>query len=197
VTSRWATARVGDAAVPGRAGAVTRLAAFFADAVVLAIGLRVTGWLLRAMPRVLGRFAPPVSLDEILAALVPTLVAIYLVGFWTVLGRTPGKILMGIEVVPLAGGRMTFKRSLVRLVGYVISALPVYLGFLWMLGPSRRGWHDILARTEVAYVRRHAASTVVTAAELRARMQASVRRPAFAAPLGPARRLGPAAGSRP
>jgi uncharacterized RDD family membrane protein YckC len=186
-----------EADVPRRAGAVTRFAAFFADAIILAIGLRVTGWLLRAVPRVLGRFAPPVVLDEILAALVPTLVAIYLVGFWTVLGRTPGKILMGIEIVPLGGGRMTLKRSLIRLVGYVVSSLPLYLGFLWMLGPRRRGWHDILARTEVAYVRRHVASTVVPAAELRARMHAAVRRPAFAVPLGPARRLGPAPGARP
>jgi uncharacterized RDD family membrane protein YckC len=36
----------------------------------------------------------------------------------------------------------------------VVSALPCYLGFLWILGPQRRGWHDRLAGTEVVYVAR-------------------------------------------
>jgi uncharacterized RDD family membrane protein YckC len=175
-----------------RAGAVTRLGAFFADALVVAVGLRLTDWLLRAMAHTLGRFAPPVRLEYVLAALVPFFVAAYLVGFWTVLGRTPGKIFMGIEITPVGGGHMTFLRSLVRLVGYVLSALPVYVGFLWILGPRRRGWHDLLAHTEVRYVRHHAASTIVTAAELHQRMFAAVRRPAFAAPASQPRRLGPA-----
>jgi len=182
----------GEPADTERAGAVTRLGAFFADALVVAVGLRLTDWLLRAMARTLGRFAPPVQLEYVLAAFVPVFVAAYLVGFWTVLGRTPGKIFMGVEITPVGGGRMTFARSLVRLVGYVVSALPVYLGFLWMLGPRRRGWHDLLAHTEVRYVRHHAVSTIVTAAELHERMVAAVRRSAFAEPARP-RRLGPAA----
>jgi uncharacterized RDD family membrane protein YckC len=178
-----------------RAGIVTRFCAFFADAALVAVGLRLTDWLLRAVPRTLGRFAPPVSLDLVLTALVPILVAIYFVGFWTVLGRTPGKILMGVKIVPVTGGRMTVTRSLVRLVGCLLSSLPLYLGFLWMLGPRRLGWHDLLARTEVTYVRRHAVSTTVSAAALHERMSAIVRRPAFDG-LG-RRRLGPVAPSRP
>jgi uncharacterized RDD family membrane protein YckC len=174
-----------------RAGAVTRFGAFLADAIVVAIALQLTSWLLRAVPRTLGHFAPPVRLDAIFAALVPVIVGAYLVGFWTVLGRTPGKVLMGVEVVPLGGGRMTFLRSLLRLLGYLASSLPVYLGFLWMLGPRRRGWHDLLAHTEVTYVRRHPVSTIVTAAELHERMLAAVRRPAFAEPGVRARRLAP------
>ena len=174
-----------------RAGAVTRFGAFFADAAVVAIGLRLTAWLLAAVPRTLGRFAPPVRLDQIFAAIVPILIALYLVGFWTVLGRTPGKILMGITIRPVGGGRMTFKRSMVRLGGCLVSSLPLYLGFLWMLGPARRGWHDILAGTEVTYVRRHVVSATMTAAELRERMLAAVTRPAFAVPAR-ARRLVPA-----
>jgi uncharacterized RDD family membrane protein YckC len=174
-----------------RAGAVTRFGAFFADAVVVAVGLQLTDWLLRAVRRTLGHFAPPVRLDTILAALVPVIVGSYLVAFWTILGQTPGKILMGIKVVPLGGGRMTFGRSLVRLAGYLVSALPLYLGLLWMLGPRRRGWHDLLAHTEVRYVRRHVVSATLTAAALHERMLASVRRPAFEVSAAPVRRLGP------
>jgi uncharacterized RDD family membrane protein YckC len=164
-------------AVIERAGAVTRLAAFLIDAVVVAIALRTTGWLLRAVPHLIGRFAPPVNLNEVFLALIPLLVGAYVVGFWTVLEQTPGKWLMGIKVVPTSGGHMTFRRSLARLFGYLLSALPFYLGFLWMLGPARRGWHDILAGTEVTYVRRHHARTGITAASVRARMRTPVTRP--------------------
>jgi uncharacterized RDD family membrane protein YckC len=162
-----------------RAGAVTRLAAFLVDAVVLAITLRTTGWLLRAIPHLIGRFAPPVNLHGILLALVPLIAAGYVVGFWTVIGQTPGKWLLGVRVVPASGGDMTFRRSLVRLVGYLLSALPLYLGFLWMLGPARRGWHDLMAGTEVRYVRRtHGVPTDATVAAVRGRMRTPVTRPA-------------------
>jgi uncharacterized RDD family membrane protein YckC len=180
-----------------RAGFVTRFAAFFADAVVCTIGLRVTDWMLRAVPRILGRFAPPVSLDEIFAALVPVIVGAYLVVFWTVLGQTPGKVLMGIKVTPVGGGRMTLGRSLVRLFGCLLSSLPLYLGFLWVLGPRRRGWHDLLAHTEVVYVRHHAASTTTTVGDMRERLLASLRHPVSYHAPAPVRRLGPPAGWRP
>jgi uncharacterized RDD family membrane protein YckC len=169
-----------------RAGGVSRFAAFLADAVIVAIGLRTTLWLLHALPRVLWRFAPPVNLTRIFVALVPFIVGAYNVAFWTVLGQTPGKWLMGLKVVPTAGGRMTLKRSLVRLVGYLVSALPVYVGFLWILGPRRRGWHDLLAGTEVTYVRRRPAPSGITAASVRDRMREPVRRPVLSRPPGPA-----------
>jgi uncharacterized RDD family membrane protein YckC len=121
----------------------------------------------------------------------PLVVAIYFVAFWTTFGRTPGKWLLGLEVVPLEGGPMTFRRSLLRLAGYLLSSLPVYLGFLWILGPQRRGWHDRLARTEVDYVRRPAPEAT-TADELKRRMRG------FRPPERPVafRRGGPARASR-
>jgi uncharacterized RDD family membrane protein YckC len=157
-----------------RAGAVTRFAAFFVDAIIIAVTLRSASWLLRATARVLGHFAPPVNLNAVLVALVPLLVAVYNLAFWTMLGQTPGKWLMGVKIVPVEGGRLPFRRALLRLFGYLLSALPVYLGYLWILGPRRRGWHDILANTEVTYVRRRHAVTALTAAQVRERMQAPV-----------------------
>jgi uncharacterized RDD family membrane protein YckC len=157
-----------------RAGAVSRLAAFFVDAVVIAVSLGSALWLLGAMRRVLGHFAPPVSLKPLLLTLAPLLIAVYNVAFWRAIGQTPGKWLMGIKVVPVEGGRLPLRRAVVRCAGYLVSALPFYLGCLWILGPQRRAWHDRLARTEVRYVRRQPAPTVVTAEELRRRIAGAI-----------------------
>jgi uncharacterized RDD family membrane protein YckC len=153
-----------------RAGFVSRLAAFFVDALILSVSVRGTAWLFDGTNHVLRRFAPPINVAALIFVCGPLIVATYLVAFWRTFGRTPGKWLLGLEVVPVEGGPLTFRRSLARLVGYVASALPFYLGFLWILGPQRRGWHDRLARTEVTYVRRQVAEAT-TADELRRRMR--------------------------
>jgi uncharacterized RDD family membrane protein YckC len=139
-----------------RAGLVSRLAALIVDAVLLGACIGGTTWLVEAVSRALGRFAPPVTAhlsQFLLAGGVPLVSAAYHVAFWTVTGQTPGKWLLGLKVQRLGGGRLTFGRALLRFVGYVLSALPFYAGFLWVLGPRRRAWHDRLARTEVVYVR--------------------------------------------
>ena len=137
-----------------RAGFVSRMGAFAVDAVVMTLALRGAVWILHAATHVLRRFAPPVNIASLLLAIGPLLAAIYLVAFWTLLGQTPGKILFGLKIVTRGDAPVGFRRSLVRLVGYVVSALPCYLGFLWILGPQRRAWHDRLAGTEVVYVAR-------------------------------------------
>jgi uncharacterized RDD family membrane protein YckC len=146
-----------DAASP-RAGIVTRFAAGLADAVILFVLLRGTIWLLTATAKVLRRFAPPVDLATLVIFCVPWIVALYYVTFWRWRGQTPGKWLLGIRVVAiddtkLGRGKISVGRAVLRLVGYLLSALPFYLGFLWILGPERRGFHDRLARTEVVYAR--------------------------------------------
>jgi uncharacterized RDD family membrane protein YckC len=176
-----------------RAGAVSRFGAFFVDALVLSATVRSAVWLLSGVAHVLRRFAPPVDLSALLVAVAPVIAALYFVAFWATVGQTPGKWLMGIKIVPIEGGRLTLRRSLLRLVGYVLSALPVYLGFLWILGPNRRGWHDRLARTVVIYVRRRSGPATTSASALRGaitREHAAARGPA------PPRSLSPG-GSRP
>jgi uncharacterized RDD family membrane protein YckC len=79
-------------------------------------------------------------------------IVLYYAILWTFAGQTIGKAVMGIKVVPLKGGRMSFTRSLLRYIGYFISALPIGLGFFWILIDDRRmGWHDRLAGTCVIY----------------------------------------------
>jgi len=82
------------------------------------------------------------------------------VGCWRLFGQTPGKALLGLEVVrtrgvapgPAGGATVSVPRGLLRLLGYLISALPLFAGFLWVLVDNhRRAWHDHIAGTSVVY----------------------------------------------
>jgi len=139
-------------AILPRAGFVSRLAAFVVDALLLALSLRITQWILDGIAHNLGRLALPIDLSAVVLAVWPFVIAGYLVTFWTTLGQTPGKWLLGLRVVSVGGGRLRVGQALLRVAGYILSALPCYLGFVWMLGPDRRAWHDRLAGTEVVYV---------------------------------------------
>ena len=137
-----------------RAGFVTRLVALIADTIILSAALRGTVALLLQAEHALRRFAPPVSLGKLLFICAPVVACLYNILCWGLWGQTPGKWLLGLRVVALGGGRVGIGRAAIRFAGYLLSALPFYLGFLWVLGPERRGFHDRLAGTEVVYTRR-------------------------------------------
>lgn len=81
-----------------------------------------------------------------------TFLFIYLVFFWTVTGKTPGKAILGLRVVQEHEANVSFKWAVVRAVGYYVSLLPLGLGFFWILiDDQRRGWHDKMAHTYVLY----------------------------------------------
>ena len=146
------TAAVG--AAGQRAGFVTRLGALIADTIILWVALRGTESLLNLAEHALRRFAPPVSLGRLLLVCAPVVITLYNIIFWWLRGQTPGKWLLGLRVVALGGGKVSLGQATLRFVGYLLSALPFYLGFLWILGSERRGFHDRLAGTEVVYTRR-------------------------------------------
>jgi uncharacterized RDD family membrane protein YckC len=56
-----------------------------------------------------------------------------------------------VKIVDAAtGGPPTLGRLVLRLLAYLVSALPFYLGFFWAaLDRRRQGWHDKIARTIV------------------------------------------------
>jgi len=71
----------------------------------------------------------------------------------TAIGGTIGKRLAGIRVVVLGGGRISYGRSFVRCLGYYVSSIIVYLGFLLALVDSRRqALHDKMAGTVVVEI---------------------------------------------
>jgi uncharacterized RDD family membrane protein YckC len=68
-------------------------------------------------------------------------------GTW---GQTIGKMIFGLQVVRTDGRPLTFSRALARALGYFLSALPFFLGFLWVgLSSDKRAWHDALTATMV------------------------------------------------
>jgi uncharacterized RDD family membrane protein YckC len=94
------------------------------------------------------------SLDPMRRAwdLVFTLVVgIVVVGFWRYCGATPGKLAVGVRIVDARTGAVpSTGRLVVRFLAYVVSALPLYLGFLWAAVDRRKqGWHDKIAGTVV------------------------------------------------
>lgn len=144
------------------AGFFSRLEAFVIDLVILSV-LQIGG---AAFIQAFLRFF---RLDQLAAniifawksspyyfaigALAITLVTIvYFTFFWTLIGFTPGKAVLGLKVVRKQGGRTSFGRALLRFFAYWISAIPLFLGFLWVLwDPGRQAWHDKIAGTQVLY----------------------------------------------
>ena len=90
----------------------------------------------------------------VIGSVVMTLLVIgYFTFFWTLVGFTPGKAILGLKVVRRNGSHVSFGRSLLRFFAYWISAIPLFLGFLWVLwDPNRQSWHDKIAGTQVLYI---------------------------------------------
>jgi uncharacterized RDD family membrane protein YckC len=89
-------------------------------------------------------------------------VALYLIGllgiiaYWVVLvgnarGQTVGMMALNIRVVDTAtGGPIGYGRSFLRWLMMLIGAIPLYLGWFWMIwDPQKQTWHDKVANTYV------------------------------------------------
>jgi uncharacterized RDD family membrane protein YckC len=62
-------------------------------------------------------------------------------------GQTIGKKILGIRVQGVSGD---WGKSIVRSLMKILSALPLGLGFLWMLwDPASQTWHDKVAGMSV------------------------------------------------
>lgn len=73
----------------------------------------------------------------------------YFTYFHGIKGRTPGKMLMGLEVLSANGTPIGFGIAFLRSVGYMVSSI-LYIGFIWAAFDKRKqGWHDKIAGTVV------------------------------------------------
>ncbi|MDM8560467.1 RDD family protein [Candidatus Parabeggiatoa sp. HSG14] len=79
---------------------------------------------------------------------LPSLLIIW---FWIKYAATPGKWFFDCKVVDAKSGKpICFKQAILRFFSYFISALPLGLGFLWIIWDKRKqGWHDKIAKTVV------------------------------------------------
>ena len=77
---------------------------------------------------------------------------VYYAYAWTASGKTPGMMLLGVQVVGQDGSHVGTRRGLVRTVAFPLSFLLLGLGFLGiLLGRDRRALHDVIAGTAVVY----------------------------------------------
>jgi uncharacterized RDD family membrane protein YckC len=126
---------------PDYAGFWQRAAACVIDALIASVILVPLMVVVLGMRRV--------SLGWELLALVTVTVAV--IACWRTCGATPGKLALGVKIVDAATGQPpSLGRLALRFLGYFVSALPLYLGFLWAAVDRRKqGWHDKIARTVV------------------------------------------------
>lgn len=75
----------------------------------------------------------------------------YCTWFWTNRGATLGQMLVGIRVVDADTGQLLKpSQAVVRYLGYIISGIPLLLGYIWAgFDPRKQGWMDKLANTLV------------------------------------------------
>lgn len=140
-----------DTTGPRYVGLVTRTIAFVIDAAIVNGVAAVTA---AAVVLVLSLFPISHDLRTVLVAIGGAAffvwVVAYFATFWATTGQTPGNRLMRIRVTRPSGGRLRPRRAMLRVVGVVLAALPLFAGFIPVLFTDRRrGFADWLADTVV------------------------------------------------
>lgn len=94
--------------------------------------------------------APIFTMEGIIRAIFTLLIT---VGLWVTFLGTPGKLLLGCQVVDADTFKvMTTRQATIRFVSYLASMLPLMMGFLWVARDRRKqGFHDKIANTVVLY----------------------------------------------
>jgi len=77
--------------------------------------------------------------------------AAVVIAFWLYKQATPGKMVISARVVDAqTGGKISGGQAVGRYLAYIVSTVPLCLGFIWVAFDSKKqGWHDKLAGTVV------------------------------------------------
>jgi uncharacterized RDD family membrane protein YckC len=150
------------------AGFISRAAAFLCDVAIISIIITLTSWIsyvtlstfttgsffgisaedIPMLEPVMSLFMRPGTAGLVILLFIIS----YHTLFWFFAGQTPGKALLGLRVVTMEGKRVSILRGILRYFAYYLSAIPILLGFWWILvDDQRQGWHDKIARTVVIY----------------------------------------------
>lgn len=135
----------------GHAGAVSRAAAMAIDGAIVNLSFTILVALVTLVASAFGGNGRGGSEVAIAVGSLTWLAlgGLYLVGFWSLAGETPGMRFLRIRLdVP----RLPLRRSIKRLLGIGLATAAFGLGFLGIVfGERRRGWHDRMAATDVVY----------------------------------------------
>ncbi len=90
--------------------------------------------------------------DIVLNQVLPIFLVIW---FWRRFSATPGKILLKMEIRDAKTlGDISIQQTVIRYIGYIVSLLPLCLGFIWIgFDKKKQSWHDKLAGTVVIKTR--------------------------------------------
>ena len=132
-------------------GLATRAISFAIDAAVIDLVAIVVGL---GASLILSLLHLPGTVKAILAIIGGIVFILWSVGyfvvFWSTTGQTPGARVMQIRVVTDDETRLKPRRALLRCVGVLLAALPLFAGFIRILFDARRrGFQDRLAGTLV------------------------------------------------
>jgi uncharacterized RDD family membrane protein YckC len=103
----------------------------------------------------LNDLANPKGFSSVLLLVLVFYIAIntaYFTYFHGATGRTPGKMLLGLQVCSSDGAPISFGIAFLRAVGYLVSSLlgTIPIGFIWAAFDQRKqAWHDKIAGTVV------------------------------------------------
>jgi len=88
--------------------------------------------------------------DFLIQYILPTIAVIV---FWRYRGATPGKMAISAKIVDAKTGRTPSTGKLVvRYFAYLVSTLPLFLGFVWIgIDKRKQAFHDKIAGTLVVY----------------------------------------------
>ena len=91
--------------------------------------------------------------DILISNILPMIVVIL---FWAKKQATPGKMAVSARIVDAETGKApSVKQCIGRYFAYILSAIPLGLGFLWVaFDAKKQSWHDKLAGTVVVKVSR-------------------------------------------
>jgi len=101
---------------------------------------------------VIMEFANVIILNNLLQIV---LIGLLFVPLWHFTATSPGKWLLRMRIVDAATGlHPTNRQSIIRFLGYFVSSIPVFQGFLWIIiDKKKQAWHDKMAHTVVIKVK--------------------------------------------
>lgn len=135
------------------AGFWRRLLAFMVDMLLLSLITTALGMALFGMEQVMQM--KNITLDSIidwkLVIFDQALPAVLTISCWLAWKATPGKLLVDCQILDAdTFQKASFSQLVLRYLCYIVSALPLGLGFLWIAFSKRnQGWHDKLSNTVV------------------------------------------------
>jgi uncharacterized RDD family membrane protein YckC len=140
------------AAQPVYAGIATRALALAVDVLITTFLFTAIAGVVAIVASLVGGIRPEWLVGVLLSLGWIALAGSYFVLFWSSVGHTPGMRLLRLRVATRSGEAPSVGRSVVRLVGLLLSIAVLFLGFVPVLfDDRRRGLADFLTGTTVLY----------------------------------------------